>query len=180
MKHYDEDYDPFFPPNLAASLITVIAFAFVVVPGNDFVRAVALSYFLLGAISDVLINVIIGNIWSRNSLVESGSVKKDVTLAKKLRLVSWLPRFVGVFERIIFTTSFILGRYEFVGAWLVLKIIGSWQSKTGKEADTWRVKENIFLIGTALSLILSFIAAYGFWELISPQNNFFFNLINKN
>ncbi|KKR65209.1 MAG: hypothetical protein UU05_C0025G0005 [Candidatus Curtissbacteria bacterium GW2011_GWA1_40_47] len=179
VKHYCKPYRPFYKPNFVFWLIAILALVIWLICERNFIRAVAFSYFLIGALSDLFTNFLIGNIWSKQSLKNVNTV--DTSLIGDLKQVSWLPRTVGIFERIIFTTSFIIGRYEFAAVWLGLKVIGSWKdssdsaNKDKKNEDVpkiklWRIRENIFLIGTAMSLILSFIAAVGFLEIISQKN----------
>lgn len=157
MKYYDQDYNLCESRNFVCLLIVIVAFAIFTITENNFIRAVVFSYFVIGGISDLLVNFVIGNIWSNKSL------KVDNKLISDLKKVSWLPRTVGIFERIIFTTSFIIGKYEYVAIWLGLKVVGSWkdnsnENKKKTKSNLWRIRENIFLIGTALSLILSYLA----------------------
>jgi hypothetical protein len=177
MKHYDQNYNIFERFNFVSLLVLIASFAIVILPINNFIRAVIFSFFFIGGISDLLVNRVIGYIWSHKSLKEVSVVKK--ALIADLKKVSWLPRIVGIFERIIFTTSFIIGKYEFIAIWLGLKVIGSWKNdsyENNKQSSMklWRIRENIFLIGTALSIILSFIAAMVFLLIIDQQNSFLY------
>lgn len=189
MKYYNQNNDPFDQFDRLIILIVIIAFVTYTIAPNNFIRAILVSYFLIGGVSDFFVNRSIGNIWSRKSLMDVHVV--NTSLLSDLHQVSWLPRIVGILERIIFTTSFIIGRYEFIGAWLVLKVIGSWKNnsyddtnkkkniekKENREKlnpELWRIRENIFLIGTALSLISSFLAAFLYLQIINQQSNFFY------
>ena len=179
VKHYCKPYRPFYKPNFVFWLIAILALVIWLICEGNFVRAIAFSYFFIGALSDLLTNFLIGHIWSKQSLKDVKTV--EPSLIEDLEKVSWLPRIVGIFERIIFTTSFIIGMYQFAAVWLGLKVIGSWKDNSDNtnkkkrnekvpKIKLWRVRENIFLIGTAMSLILSFIAAVGFLEIISQKN----------
>lgn len=68
---------------------------------------------------------------------------------------SWdrfLPRFVGALEQFMYTSAILVGMPQFVAVWLVLKLAGEWRQA---ERPTSYAMYNIFLIGNALSLILS-------------------------
>jgi hypothetical protein len=73
---------------------------------------------------------------------------------------SWLPRLIGATEQIIVTTAFLLNRDEIIGFWLLLKTAGEWRTQE-KEAPTSTLTADyqIFLVGTALSVALSFATA---------------------
>ena len=173
MKLYDKEYGIL---DCLKSVGLLISFIFAIVAlfcSSNLLRAILVAYFVIGGISDFLMKITISFIWGHKSLVKVGSANK--TLLKKLRLVSWMPRTVGILERLIFTTSFILGRFEYIGIWLALKTIGSWKSNTGEnnmnKNNLWRVTENIFLMGTAFSLILSFFGAISFWIFLGKWDN---------
>ncbi|MCX6816841.1 MAG: hypothetical protein NTZ93_03180 [Candidatus Beckwithbacteria bacterium] len=162
-------------------LLTFLIVTFKLLPNNF--TAVLISFVAVGVISDLLINMIVGNIWSRKSLRDVDGVQKYLS---PLEQVSWLPRIIGIFERIIFTASFIMQKPEFIGIWLGLKVIGSWKDnspenlekerkkkeKGEKVIKLWRIRENIFLIGTALSLFSSFFASYIYSQIIHLTNSF--------
>jgi len=60
---------------------------------------------------------------------------------------------VGFVEDGLYTTAYLLGKSEFIGAWLVLKVAGGWQGwKHGHDGVSGRAMSQIFLIGTGLSL----------------------------
>lgn len=124
--------------------------------------------FALNCVFDVVIHVFMGFLWGHDSMHKLKVVKNDgkdhadgkVNLSE-LREASWQPRIVGILERIIMTASFIIGKYELVGGWLVLKVVRIHNNSEGNKQKNslWRVTENMFLIGTAFSLITSFIGA---------------------
>jgi len=62
---------------------------------------------------------------------------------------------LGIVERTLYTASTYIGRPEFIGGWLVLKIAGNWQQ--GKDDVDRRALFNAFLSGTGLSLFYGFI-----------------------
>jgi len=64
---------------------------------------------------------------------------------------------LGLVERTIYTTSTYIGRPEFVGAWLVLKVAGQWGKWSENEGRAWF---NAFLIGTGISLIYGVVGGY--------------------
>lgn len=56
---------------------------------------------------------------------------------------SRLSNYVGILERFMYTTSILIGRPEFIGVWLVVKVVQQRESSA----------HNVFLVGSALSLI---------------------------
>ena len=67
-----------------------------------------------------------------------------------------LTVFTGILERSIYTTIFIINQPAFVAVWLGLKVASQWKRWEDKERATY----DIFLIGSALSLIIAFIGAW--------------------
>jgi hypothetical protein len=64
-----------------------------------------------------------------------------------------LPNMVGVVERSLYTTSYLLRKAEFIGAWLVLKVAGAWRGwNKGYAGVEGRAMYQTTLIGTGLSL----------------------------
>ncbi len=66
----------------------------------------------------------------------------------------WHPHLVGILERILYVTFFLLGKPEFIGFWLALKGVGKWRRWSNN-----RYIFNIFLIGNALSVGYSIVGA---------------------
>lgn len=67
------------------------------------------------------------------------------------------PRVVGFIERLMYTTSFLLGRFEFVAVWLGFKVASRWEAAKLEKGDKKEINKyadyQTFLIGNALSLI---------------------------
>lgn len=181
--YYDTKYKFNTPFNWLSIFFAIIAIVIFITVDNSVIQAISFSYLFLGAFFDVFVNAIVGNIWSRKSL--QSNVEGVTERLSALKEVSWLPRIVGIIERLIFTYGFVHD-VRFVGTWLILKIIGSWGEKSlGKEKNNrkgkitlWRVRENIFLIGTALSIILSFFSATAF-EAITKGEIRLINFVNN-
>ena len=72
--------------------------------------------------------------------------------AHKFRL-SWL---VGIIERGLYTGALIAGAREWIGVWLAVKVVARWQTEGEKPPDS----DNIWLIGTALSVLFGFLGAW--------------------
>ena len=84
---------------------------------------------------------------------------------------AWHPRAIGAIEAVLFAGSVTLKHPEFIAIWLGLKVAGSWQGWAKDQKVKLRIKTadaeivvrefsvpgrtvfNVFLIGTALSLI---------------------------
>lgn len=63
----------------------------------------------------------------------------------------WQPIAIGWVERVLYVTSFQLGKPEFIGIWLTLKIAAQWHR--WHEENDGRAIFNNFLIGNALSIL---------------------------
>lgn len=63
---------------------------------------------------------------------------------------------MGILERFMYTTVFIVNQPAFVAVWLALKVASQWKRWEGEERGTY----NVFLIGSALSLIIAFLGAW--------------------
>ena len=65
---------------------------------------------------------------------------------------------VGLLERFLYTTTWLMGKEAsaFIGIWLVLKTAGQW-GRWGEEEG--RAIYNVFLVGSALSLIFGVLGA---------------------
>lgn len=79
------------------------------------------------------------------------------TLARhhKIEPTPWLSRFVAATEEMLYITSLLIGQPTFVAAWLVIKAVG--QHPGSDEVETKGY--SIYLIGSSLSVMLSFGAA---------------------
>ena len=63
---------------------------------------------------------------------------------------------VGIVERLLYTTAFLLNQPGFVAVWLALKVASQWKRWQGEERATY----NVFLIGSGLSLIMAYLGAW--------------------
>ncbi len=78
---------------------------------------------------------------------------------------NWLALLVGVVERILFATSVLIGKPEFVGVWIVMKVVGQWNSTRGKGvAAEFMVAQ----IGTALSILAGVGSGYLMLAVLPP------------
>jgi len=84
---------------------------------------------------------------------------------KKVKWDRFLPRFVGALEQIMYTTSILIGKEEFVAVWLVLKLAGEWRQI---DRPAGYAMYNIFLIGNSLSLMLAAATALFIKSLLPP------------
>lgn len=83
---------------------------------------------------------------------------------EEIRPQYWLPRILGCVERALYVASFQLGKPEFIGVWLALKVAGGWKRWTEDKEHkgriiTGRAVYNIFLIGNALSIAYAAVGA---------------------
>jgi len=79
-------------------------------------------------------------------------VKKGIP-GKSPGSLTWL---VGIVERLMYTTVFIVNQPAFVAVWLALKVASQWKRWEDKERPTY----DVFLIGNALSLIIAYLGAW--------------------
>ena len=80
-------------------------------------------------------------------------ILKDSSFDKKPGILT-LP--MGIVERVLYTTAFLANAPTLVGFWIALKVATKWGMWT---KENRRGPYNIFLIGTALSLLLSYLGA---------------------
>jgi len=82
----------------------------------------------------------------------------------KIRPTAYLSRLLGFVERALFVATLQMGRGEFIGVWLLLKVAGQWKrwadgEKVGDKVIDGRSAFNIFLIGSGLSIAYAFVGA---------------------
>jgi hypothetical protein len=82
--------------------------------------------------------------------------------SQKLRPNVWQPRVIGIVERILYVATLQLGKAEFVGIWLALKVAGQWSrwSKDPEEGENLPQGRTIyhnFLIGNGISVLYAFV-----------------------
>lgn len=74
-----------------------------------------------------------------------------------------LPALVGIFERILYTSAWIVGFKEFIVWWLLAKVGAGWIWQTwrpdAQEKQDASARYNIFLIGNALSIMFGGLGA---------------------
>jgi hypothetical protein len=112
--------------------------------------------------SQFVIKYIIENMWKQVDF----RINKDPKFPKleETRPFSQISQIIGLLESVLYTTAFLVDKYEFIGLWLLLKIGGSFKRGSKYDERYERHIFNIFLIGSGLSIIFSFV---GF--LISKQ-----------
>lgn len=69
----------------------------------------------------------------------------------------WTTAMVGVFERLIYTSSIVLDAKEAIAVWLAFKIAYQWRKWEGEKTDSaslakGRAFYNLYLLGTGFSL----------------------------
>lgn len=76
----------------------------------------------------------------------------DVEGDDNARVGQWTALSVGIVERILYTSSFLVGQSGFVAVWFGLKGISGW-----KRWEENRKLFQVFLIGSGLSLMYSYV-----------------------
>jgi len=119
------------------------------------------NHILYGYLFSTVIGAIF--IWLLIDLWAWWYVQKGETFSipKKKRL---LILCVGVVERILFTSSVLIGAQAFIPLWIAIKVAPHWDRWKGDE----RVIYNVFLLGNALSVIFGIIGA---WIALGLPNN---------
>lgn len=92
------------------------------------------------------------------------------------RRSTWLVALVGVIERVLFVLALYIGKPEFIGLWLTLKIASQWTQwgldnvALGPTATVpGRAVFQVFLVGNAFSMLFSFAAFKSFQWLRAEQ-----------
>lgn len=67
-----------------------------------------------------------------------------------------LTALVGITERALYSASLLLGAPQWIGIWLALKVAVGWHSSSKRQSPS----DNLWLIGTALSLAIAFVGAW--------------------
>lgn len=66
----------------------------------------------------------------------------------------WLPISMGILDRILYTTAWIISQEVFIGVWLAVKVARGWKVPEERKATASSVvRYNVFLIGNALCVI---------------------------
>jgi len=81
------------------------------------------------------------------------------TVDKAFRIYPKHPQMAGVLERALYTAAWQLGKPEFIGVWLAVKVAGQWKGWSEPFTDEDSGKKipgraffNLFLIGNAFSI----------------------------
>jgi len=78
---------------------------------------------------------------------------------------SWTSEAVGYIEGVLYTSSWLLGKSEFIAVWLALKVAGQWGRWTDGSTNSEKViipgraYYNIFLTGSGLSISYAVVGA---------------------
>lgn len=103
---------------------------------------------------DIVIRPLMGRMWL--FLREHSGVPTD--RSTRYGALS-LP--LGILERGLYTGALMIGAWQIVGAWLVLKTAAKW-----KETTKYKGADNAWLIGNLLSLLFGFFGAWiALWRL---------------
>jgi len=110
--------------------------------------------------SQFVVKYILDNMWKKVYL----EIKKIDNNKKfeEIRPFLHTPKILGLLESILYTTAFLIGKYEFISVWLVIKVAGSFKRefKSNDQGEQYeREKYNIFLIGNGLLILFSYIGA---------------------
>jgi hypothetical protein len=104
-----------------------------------------------------VVSIVGGDIVTRPLVVRMWRyVRKHGNLPEEhTRKTGMLSMPLGMLERGIYTGALMLGVWQLIGGWFVLKVSAKW-----KEPSAYRGADNVWLIGTGLSLLLGFIGAW--------------------
>ncbi|OAN64197.1 hypothetical protein A8B79_12685 [Balneola sp. EhC07] len=111
------------------------------------IQSIVLGYIFSTIISTIILWILIDKLgWNY--------LAKKLQIPKKEPGILTLP--MGVVERVLYTTAFLVYEPTIIGIWLVLKVATHWGRWT---KENQRGTYNLFLIGNALSIILSYLGA---------------------
>jgi hypothetical protein len=122
---------------------------------NDWIALIA-GYGFAVLIGHFCVAAVVDGLW-----VEAGwKHRSDI----EVRPAAYLPRLVGDIERVLFVAALQLGKAEFIGVWLALKVAGQWKRwaegvTVAERKIEGRIFYNVFLIGSGLSIAYSVVGA---------------------
>jgi len=116
-------------------------------PPNHLGRLIALYAFLIAG-STLIINPVIAGI-RKLFKFDAGA---DVDFENL-----WPALLVGNCEAVLYPTSLIINKPEFIGVWLALKVAGHW--KFWEKGYKGRNRFNMFLIGNSFSIAFAFVGS---------------------
>lgn len=66
-----------------------------------------------------------------------------------------IGRYIGMAERALYVFAWYFGQLEFIAVWLALKAVMEWKESTDAKGPKMRARFNLFVLGTALSLLVT-------------------------
>lgn len=100
-------------------------------------------------VGDLVVRLLVRRMWL---YVSTHSDMPREPYAKQAGSLS-LP--LGMLERGLYTGALMIGVWQLIGAWLVLKTAAKW-----KKIGEFRGADNVWLIGNGLSLAFGFVGAW--------------------
>jgi len=113
-------------------------------------RGLILGYGVINVGGGVVLFVLIEWLWKR--FYE----KRHIPEKKLEDRDSVLTFLVGCVERTLYTLALCFGLWQWIGFWIGIKVAIRWPNKSG---SAYGPADNIWLLGTALSLLLGLLAA---------------------
>ena len=99
---------------------------------------------------DFVIRPLVGWMWKYIHGHEHGNLPAEFT-----RKSGMLSGPLGMLDRTIYTGALIIGMWQVIAGWFVLKVSAKW-----KTPSVYRGADNVWLIGTGLSLLFAFAGAW--------------------
>jgi hypothetical protein len=120
--------------------------------------------------SQFVIKCTLENMWKQVDF----RINKDPDFKKmeETRPFPQTPRFIGLLESVLYTSAFLVNKYEFISVWLLLKVAGSFKRGSKNDERYERQKFNIFLIGNGILIIFSFVGSLISKQLIKSKDCF--------
>jgi hypothetical protein len=108
------------------------------------------GFFVSVVVGDIVINPLLERwLWPQLEKHHESFKRQSHTFTRQ---VGWL-------ERALYTGAILVGAWEWVGVWLAIKIAARWRSNAG-DSEKGVPVDNIWLIGTGLSVLFGFIGAW--------------------
>ena len=87
--------------------------------------------------------------WRKKQIFDK---ERDLDKTSQTPHEEMMAMWMGIFERFMYMFFYLIGYKEFIGMWLVAKIVGNWPDRESGKID-------YFLFGTGLSVLIAVIGA---------------------
>lgn len=111
---------------------------------------VIVGFVFANAIFGYLLYLVIESLWHRYF------VRRPKESDKKTHRQPLLTFLVGYVERLMYALAICIGAWQWIGFWIGVKVAIRWRNKDSQPDGS---SDNIWLLGTSLSLLCSYVCA---------------------